>query len=59
MFGRGKTFGWLQVELLAKKVLNNPVEIQVGGRSVVNPDIEQKVEVSPDLVNPELLILHT
>ncbi|KAK9928505.1 hypothetical protein M0R45_025638 [Rubus argutus] len=34
-----------QVEVLARKVLNKPVEIQVGGRSVVNKDIMQLVEV--------------
>ncbi|XP_068647266.1 DEAD-box ATP-dependent RNA helicase 42-like [Aristolochia californica] len=34
-----------QVEILARKVLNKPVEIQVGGRSVVNSDITQLVEV--------------
>lgn len=34
-----------QVEILARKVLNKPVEIQVGGRSVVNKDISQLVEV--------------
>jgi len=34
-----------QVEILAKKVLDNPIEIQVGGRSVVNPDIDQRVEI--------------
>ncbi|XP_059647342.1 DEAD-box ATP-dependent RNA helicase 42 [Cornus florida] len=34
-----------QVEILARKVLNKPVEIQVGGRSVVNSDIAQLVEV--------------
>jgi len=37
-----------QVEILARKVLNKPVEIQVGGRSVVNKDILQLVEVRPD-----------
>ncbi|MCO5602484.1 hypothetical protein L7F22_056616 [Adiantum nelumboides] len=37
-----------QVEVLARKVLNRPVEIQVGGRSVVNKDITQTVEVRPD-----------
>ncbi|KAG8363131.1 hypothetical protein BUALT_BualtUnG0001300 [Buddleja alternifolia] len=37
-----------QVEILARKVLNKPVEIQVGGRSVVNKDITQLVEVSPE-----------
>lgn len=36
------------VEVLAKKVLNKPVEIQVGGRSVVNKDITQTVEVRPE-----------
>jgi ATP-dependent RNA helicase DDX46/PRP5 len=35
----------LQVELLARQVLNAPVEIEVGGRSVVNKDIDQRVEV--------------
>ena len=29
-----------QVEVLARKVLNKPVEIQVGGRSAVNKDID-------------------
>ena len=33
------------VETLARKVLINPVEIQVGGRSVVNADITQYVEI--------------
>ncbi|CAM6083109.1 unnamed protein product [Calypogeia fissa] len=37
-----------QVEVLARKVLNKPVEIQVGGRSVANKDITQTVEVRPD-----------
>ncbi|XP_019100888.1 PREDICTED: DEAD-box ATP-dependent RNA helicase 45-like [Camelina sativa] len=37
-----------QVETLARKVLNNPVEIQVGGRSVVNKDITQLVEIRPE-----------
>ncbi|KAL3628559.1 DEAD-box ATP-dependent RNA helicase 42 [Castilleja foliolosa] len=37
-----------QVETLARKVLNKPVEIQVGGRSVVNKDITQLVEVRPE-----------
>ena len=40
--------GERQVEVLAKSVLQNPVEIQVGGRSVVNKDIEQYVEIRPD-----------
>ncbi|KAK1399982.1 DEAD-box ATP-dependent RNA helicase 42 [Heracleum sosnowskyi] len=34
-----------QVEVLARKVLNKPVEILVGGRSVVNKDITQLVEM--------------
>ncbi|XWS74966.1 hypothetical protein CRYUN_Cryun01aG0044200 [Craigia yunnanensis] len=37
-----------QVEILARKVLNKPVEIQVGGRSVVNRDITQLVEMRPE-----------
>ncbi|CAD5322534.1 unnamed protein product [Arabidopsis thaliana] len=37
-----------QVETLARKVLNKPVEIQVGGRSVVNKDITQLVEIRPE-----------
>lgn len=37
-----------QVEILARKVLNKPVELQVGGRSVVNKDITQLVEVRPE-----------
>jgi ATP-dependent RNA helicase DDX46/PRP5 len=42
------TLLWLQVEVLARQVLNNPVEIQVGGRSVVNKDITQFVELRPE-----------
>lgn len=37
-----------QVEILARKVLNKPIEMQVGGRSVVNKDITQLVEVRPE-----------
>lgn len=37
-----------QVEVLARKVLTRPVEIQIGGRSVVNSDIAQTVEVRPE-----------
>ncbi|KAI5008341.1 hypothetical protein ZWY2020_009389 [Hordeum vulgare] len=37
-----------QVEMLARRVLAKPVEIQMGGRSVVNKDIAQLVEVRPD-----------
>ncbi|KAM0949209.1 putative RNA helicase [Dioscorea sansibarensis] len=37
-----------QVEILARKVLNKPAEVQVGGRSVVNKDITQLVEVRPE-----------
>lgn len=36
------------MEVLAKSVLQNPVEIQVGGRSVVNKDIDQYVEIRPE-----------
>lgn len=36
-----------QVEVLARNVLTNPVEIMVGGRSIVNADIEQRVELRP------------
>ncbi|KAF2555260.1 hypothetical protein F2Q68_00018045 [Brassica cretica] len=34
-----------QVEALARKVLTRPVEIQAGGRSVANKDINQFVEI--------------
>lgn len=34
-----------QMEALARKVLSKPIEIQVGGRSVVAPEITQLVEV--------------
>ncbi|GIL79866.1 hypothetical protein Vretifemale_9037 [Volvox reticuliferus] len=37
-----------QVEVLARKILNDPVEIQVGGRSVVNENITQFVEIRPE-----------
>eukprot|EP00958_Prasinococcus_capsulatus_P022926 scaffold3307_cov371-Prasinococcus_capsulatus_cf.AAC.2 len=37
-----------QIEGLATTVLDSPLEIQAGGRSVVNPDIEQFVEVRPE-----------
>ncbi|TPP60975.1 putative ATP-dependent RNA helicase DDX46 [Fasciola gigantica] len=33
-----------QMELLARKALTNPIEIQVGGRSVVCSDVEQHAE---------------
>ncbi|KAK9806771.1 hypothetical protein WJX72_002237 [[Myrmecia] bisecta] len=36
------------VEVLAKRVLDTPIEIQVGGRSVVNSDITQSVEIRPE-----------
>ncbi len=36
------------VEKLAKQVLVDPVDIQMGGRSVVNPDITQMVEIRPE-----------
>ena len=37
-----------QVETLAKQVMHDPVEVQVGGRSVVNKDIHQSVELRPE-----------
>ncbi|KAM6595006.1 hypothetical protein CsatA_002709 [Cannabis sativa] len=37
-----------QVEKLARSLLHKPVEIQVGGRSAVNKDITQLVEVRPE-----------
>ena len=36
------------MEALARAALDNPVEIQIGGKSVVNSDIEQLVEVRPE-----------
>lgn len=36
------------VEALARKVLVNPVEIVVGGRSTASADVEQWVEVRPE-----------
>lgn len=35
----------LQVEMMARSTLKSPVEIQVGGRSVVNEDIAQFIEI--------------
>ena len=37
-----------QMEALARKTLMKPVEIVVGGRSIVAPEIEQIVEVRPE-----------
>ncbi|GMH39795.1 hypothetical protein BSKO_07693 [Bryopsis sp. KO-2023] len=37
-----------QVELIARRILDDPVEILVGGRSVVNSDITQYVEIRPE-----------
>lgn len=37
-----------RVEQLARQILTKPVEIQVGGRNVVNKDISQLVEVRPE-----------
>ncbi|ESQ49111.1 hypothetical protein EUTSA_v10022167mg, partial [Eutrema salsugineum] len=34
-----------QIENLARRVLNKPVEIQAGGKNVVNKDITQSVEI--------------
>lgn len=36
------------VETLAKKILQRPIEIVVGGRSVVCSDVEQLVEIIPE-----------
>ena len=36
-----------QVEVLARRALKKPVEVTVGGRSVVNKDIDQIVEIRP------------
>ena len=36
-----------KVEALARRALQRPIEVSVGGRSVVNKDIEQIVEVRP------------
>lgn len=36
------------VEMLARSVLQNPIEIQLGGRSVVNSDITQSIEIRPE-----------
>ncbi|XWS07759.1 hypothetical protein CRYUN_Cryun41cG0018300 [Craigia yunnanensis] len=44
----GKISNLRRVEILARKVLTKPVEIQVGGRSVVNKDITQLVEMRPE-----------
>ena len=32
-----------QMEALARRILNKPIEVQVGGRSVVCTDVEQHV----------------
>jgi len=37
-----------QMEALARRILNKPIEIQVGGRSVVCKDVEQHVVVLED-----------
>lgn len=36
------------MELIARRILVDPVEILVGGRSVVNSDITQYVEIRPE-----------
>ncbi|KAG2272602.1 hypothetical protein Bca52824_067157 [Brassica carinata] len=45
-----------QVEVLARRVLNKPVEIQAGGRSVVNKDITQFVEIKFGREGVELVV---
>lgn len=37
-----------QMEALARRILAKPIEITVGGRSVVCPDVEQHVLVIED-----------
>ena len=37
-----------QVEVLARLALTKPAEILVGGRSIVNRDIKQMIEVRPE-----------
>lgn len=37
-----------QMEALARRILNKPIEVQVGGRSVVCKDIDQNVVVLED-----------
>ncbi|XP_077870505.1 putative ATP-dependent RNA helicase DDX46 [Saccoglossus kowalevskii] len=37
-----------QMEALARRILNKPLEVQVGGRSVVCSDVEQKVAIVDD-----------
>ena len=36
------------METLARQALHDPIEIQVGGRSVVNKDITQLIEIRPE-----------
>lgn len=36
------------MEMLARSALKNPVEVIVGGRSIVNPDIDQYIELRPE-----------
>lgn len=42
------------MEALARRILNKPIEVQVGGRSVVCSDVEQHV-VSPIFTHTLLL----
>ena len=47
-----------QMEALARKILNQPLEVQVGGRSVVCKDVEQEVLVLEEFQKfPKLLEL--
>ncbi|KAK9220614.1 hypothetical protein WN943_009266 [Citrus x changshan-huyou] len=43
-----KSLELFKIEICAHKVLNKPVEIQVGGGSVVNREISPLVEVRPE-----------
>ena len=53
-----------QMEALARRILNRPIEVQVGGRSVVCKDIEQTVSIVDEegkflLINYRFLIIET
>ena len=43
-----------QMETLARRILDNPIEITVGGRSVVCPDVQQNVV---SFFDPNYLVL--
>lgn len=45
-----------QMEALARRILNKPVEVQVGGRSVVCREVKQEVV---RIIQAHVLALHT